>query len=102
MTTKEGVQALQIAIKAAQDQIEAIRKECKHENQFDGVWSWRPGSYADATICADCGGLIKIKNTQALPTVTTTDELTQEEIATLGEEREKQEKDYEEFQKEQI
>lgn len=46
-------------IKKANERLEEIRKICKHENTFEGTWSYRPGSYSPAEICSDCGELIK-------------------------------------------
>lgn len=36
-----------------------IRNNCKHENTFEGLYSWRVGCIDPATICSDCGELIK-------------------------------------------
>ena len=38
----------------------SIRSKCKHENTFEGNWSWRVGCIDNATICNDCGECIKI------------------------------------------
>ena len=103
MTTKEKVQALQRVIQVAQDQIEAIRKECKHESL--GEYSYaneRPPNYEIAELCNDCGKYHRYLRPMEWEPRVALPELTQEEIATLGEEREKQERDYEEFQKEQL
>lgn len=49
-------------IRDAEKMLEAIRKECKHENTFEGNWSWRIGSSMPAIICSDCGSLVKFKD----------------------------------------
>ena len=107
MTTKEEVQALQRVIQVAQYQIDAIRKECKHEHRFQGKWSYRVGSYVDAVICSDCGGLVELKTAMFLPVseanmLTEENQLTQEEIATLGEEQLRLDKEWEQEQKKHL
>lgn len=107
MTTREKVDLLQTAIRTAQDQIEAIRKECKHEHRFQGKWSYRVGSYLDAVICSDCGGLVELKTAMFLPVseanmLTEENQLTQEEIATLGEEQLRLDKEWEQEQKKHL
>lgn len=49
-------------IRDAEKTLEMIRKECKHENTFEGNWSWRIGSSLPAIICNDCGSLVKFKD----------------------------------------
>lgn len=46
-------------IKIAQEQLEHLRSICKHENTFEGNYSWRIGVIMPATICSDCGKMIK-------------------------------------------
>ncbi len=50
------------AIKKAQERLEELRKICKHENTYEGTYSWRVGCYDAATICSDCGHLVKINS----------------------------------------
>jgi len=102
MTTKEEVEALQRVIKVAQEQIEAIQKECKHEHIHQGrwycdgtVWGIAMG-FHDAILCGDCGGLVKLKDARL------SEDLPQDVVEAIGEEQERLEKDYEEFQKEQL
>lgn len=49
-------------IKQGEDRLKEIRSICKHENTFEGNWSWRVGNIQPAIICDDCGSLIKYKN----------------------------------------
>lgn len=50
-------------IKKAQERLEEIRtKWCKHEYTHEGLYSWRVGCIDNATICSDCGHLVKIHN----------------------------------------
>lgn len=58
---KEECTVLYETIKKAQERLEEIRALCKHENTFEGTWSWRVGCYDSAIICSDCGSLIKYK-----------------------------------------
>jgi len=102
MTTKEEVEALQRVIKVAQEQIKAIRKECKHEHVHQGRWYCRgevwgiETGFHDAILCSDCGDLIKLKTSHL------SEDLPQDVVEAIGLEREQQEKDYEELQKEQL
>ena len=48
-------------IEDAQNRLKEIRALCKHENTFKGDWSWRVGSSMPATICDDCGSLVKFE-----------------------------------------
>ena len=99
MTTKEEVQALQRVIQVAQDQIEAIRKECKHESL--GEYSYaneRPPNYEIAELCNDCGKYhryLRPMEWSNKVTLSGPRELTQEEINTLGEEQLRLEKEWE-------
>ena len=36
-----------------------LRKLCKHENTFEGYYSWRVGNISPALLCSDCGDFIK-------------------------------------------
>jgi len=48
-------------LRQAENRLEEIRAICKHENTFEGNWSWRVGSIMPAIICSDCGSLVKFK-----------------------------------------
>jgi len=48
-------------LRQAENRLKEIRAICKHENTFEGNWSWRVGSSTPAIICGDCGSLIKFK-----------------------------------------
>jgi methyl coenzyme M reductase subunit D len=50
-----------LQIKEAEDRLAEIRKICKHENTFEGNYSWRPGAMFLAEICSDCKELVKYK-----------------------------------------
>jgi hypothetical protein len=40
-----------------------IRDKCNHENTEETQYSFRPGNIRPATICSDCGELIKYNDT---------------------------------------
>lgn len=46
----------------AQEKLKDIRSLCKHEDTFEGLYSYRIGSVLPAIICTYCGTLIKYKN----------------------------------------
>lgn len=48
-------------IKEAEDRLKQIRELCKHQNTFEGNWSYRIGSILPAIICSDCKQLVKYK-----------------------------------------
>lgn len=48
-------------IKNAESRLKELRSLCKHENTFEGNYSYRVGSIMPATICSDCGELVKLK-----------------------------------------
>lgn len=58
---KAECEAQYAAIKHAEKKLEWLRVECKHENTFEGNWSYRIGNIQPAIICSDCGSLIKFK-----------------------------------------
>jgi hypothetical protein len=47
-------------IREAEKALEIARKECTHENTHVGNYSWRVGCIDEATLCSDCGELIKL------------------------------------------
>lgn len=48
-------------IKDAENRLKELRSICKHENTFEGNYSWRLGATQPAEMCSDCGILIKYK-----------------------------------------
>lgn len=44
----------------AEAALRTAQAACKHEDTFEGQWSWRIGSTNPATICSICGGLVKL------------------------------------------
>lgn len=46
-------------IRKAEERLAEIRKICKHENTFEGNWSYGPGRYFLSEICSDCGDCLK-------------------------------------------
>jgi len=48
-------------IEQCNKRLEEIRKVCKHEETFEGNYSWRVGNIQLAEICSYCGELIKFK-----------------------------------------
>lgn len=54
-------------IRRAQSDIEHLRWLCKHPNTFEGNYSWRVGSISPATICSDCGQIVKYSEVYGKP-----------------------------------
>ncbi len=46
-------------IEKATERIKELQIICKHENTFEGNYSWRIGNIQKAEICSDCAKLIK-------------------------------------------
>lgn len=46
-------------IKKCEVRLEELRLICKHENTYEGNYSWRPGAIQKAEICSYCNKLIK-------------------------------------------
>ena len=46
-------------IKKATERLEQIRKECPHEETFEGLYSWRVGNIQKAVMCKCCKQFIK-------------------------------------------
>lgn len=61
---KKECEDLYDTIKKSQDRLDEIRKICKHENTFKGLWSWRIGAENNATICSDCGTCLEFLDKQ--------------------------------------
>lgn len=40
---------------SAKLELNEIKRNCKHENFIEGLYSWREGSTVQGTICNDCG-----------------------------------------------
>lgn len=47
------------AIRKAEERLKELRALCKHENTFEGNYSWRPGAINRALICTHCGSCLK-------------------------------------------
>lgn len=60
MTIKEECQMCYETIEIMNKLLKELRERCKHEQTFEGNYSWRIGSIEPATICSDCGEVIKI------------------------------------------
>jgi len=58
---KSECEQLYSQIETAKKRLEELRKICKHENTFEGNYSWRPGAISLAEICSDCREIIKHK-----------------------------------------
>ncbi len=58
---KQECESIYAHIKKVEERLKVLRSICKHENTFEGTWSWRVANYQDAIICSDCGNLIKYK-----------------------------------------
>ena len=58
---KKECEQLYVQIKNAEERLKELRSRCKHENTFEGNYSWRIGSTQPAVICEYCGSLIRYK-----------------------------------------
>ena len=55
------IEELYKVIKDTNEEILAIRKECKHEHTFIGTWGLSTGfNIDDCIICSDCRDLVSI------------------------------------------
>lgn len=45
-------------IKTAKEQITELQNTCQHEDTYEGLCSYRVGSYYDGEICSYCGKII--------------------------------------------
>ncbi len=57
---KEQIYAEYAKIKEAEGKLKELREACKHEETFEGNYSWRVGAVNKALICAHCEKMIKI------------------------------------------
>lgn len=55
---KTECEQMYLQIQEAEDRLVELRKICKHENTFEGNYSWRPGAISVEEICSYCGELI--------------------------------------------
>lgn len=58
---KDECEKMYAQIKQAEERLKEVRAICKHEDTFEGTWSWRIGSIQPAIICSYCGSLIKYR-----------------------------------------
>ncbi len=58
---KNNAEFLYKQISDAQEGLKVLRSVCKHEETFEGNYSYRIGVIQAAIICSFCGELIKIK-----------------------------------------
>lgn len=49
-----------LEIQNANDRLKELREICKHEETFEGKYSWRIGSIIPAKICSFCNKPIKL------------------------------------------
>lgn len=63
---KKECEKLYLEIKLANERLEELRKLCKHEETFEGNYSWREGSYYPADICLFCNTPVKSKEIEAI------------------------------------
>lgn len=47
-------------IHLAEEKIKELRANCNHERTHEGLYSWRIGCIAPATMCSYCGQVIQI------------------------------------------
>lgn len=62
MTSKEiqlECQRAHAMLKRANAKLAKLRRECKHEVTFNGLYSYRVGSIRPAKICHYCGELLR-------------------------------------------
>lgn len=57
---KKECETMYEIINTAHKRLEELRKICQHQNTFQGNYSYRVGSITPATICSDCGHVIKM------------------------------------------
>lgn len=58
---RKEIDSLYDVRKTALEQIENIRENiCKHEETYEGNYSWRIGNIQPAIFCKNCDKLIKI------------------------------------------
>ena len=61
---KERLEELFKIVKEATEEIEKLRKECKHETSYKGWYSSRPGSVIYGDLCGCCKKFIKADEKQ--------------------------------------
>ena len=59
---KSKCEELNQIIEDAENRLVVIRSICKHKNKREAGYSVIKGSYDPATICDDCGALIRLHN----------------------------------------
>lgn len=59
LTIKEQKEIYFRAIKNAEEALKELRSKCRHTNTSEVLYSWRIGSAEPATVCDDCGELIR-------------------------------------------
>ena len=52
---KQDCESIYKTIEDSKNRLEELRKICKHEDKYDGIYSWRVGATCPAIICAICG-----------------------------------------------
>ena len=55
---KSEVELCYESIKSANERLVLLRSKCKHEDTFEGNYSWRIGSVFLANICSYCGQVV--------------------------------------------
>ena len=66
MATKK-VEELYAIIKNANDELNKIREECKHEKLKMGNYMSGPGRIFHGNICEDCGKFVELKGHGFMP-----------------------------------
>lgn len=56
-------------IAKSHEKIDVLQQLCKHEETYEGNYSWRIGCIDPATICSYCNKVIKIHNPSFLPNI---------------------------------
>jgi hypothetical protein len=45
-------------IRKSEERLKELRAMCKHNNTYEGKYSWRVGCIDSAIICSDCGVVV--------------------------------------------
>jgi hypothetical protein len=56
---KQECEKMYAQIEQAEKRLKEVRAICKHENTFEGNYSYRVGAISLAEICSDCHEFIK-------------------------------------------
>lgn len=58
---KEECEKMYLQISVAEARLKYLRSICKHENTYEGNYSYGPGRIQESIICSHCGELIQCR-----------------------------------------